>query len=149
MLARSSDKEEGAHRQSCLNCTLGAGKAMAQSHGSGQGFQRGLGMMASRKELRAPTALPRPLPVTLSGPSVFLPPPDPPLAALFSVQQPQFGKRSSREQGFGDPAGRAARSREAQSPWLYIVHEARSLHPRGPAAPTAWYSTSSWASSGR
>lgn len=144
MLARSSDKEAGAHRQSCLNCTLGAGKAMAQSHGSGQGFQEGLGMMASRKELRAPAALPRPLPATLSGPSVFLPPPGPPLAALFSVQQPQFGKRSSREQGFGDPAGR-----EAQSPWLYIVHEARSLHPRGLAAPTACYSTSSWTSLGR
>lgn len=73
-------------------------------------------MPASRKELCAPTALPHPFQVTLSGPSVFLPLPGPPLAGLFSVQQPQFGKLSSRDQGCGDPACRAARSSRPRAP---------------------------------
>lgn len=40
-----------------------------------------------------------PLEVTLGGPSIFLPLSCPPLAELLSIQQPQFGKLSSRELG--------------------------------------------------
>lgn len=64
---------------------------MAQSQGSCQGFQEGLGMMASRKELHAPAALPCPLQVTLSGTSVFLPLPSPPLVGCSLFSSPNLG----------------------------------------------------------
>lgn len=73
-----------------------------------------------------PPALPPPFQVTPRGPSVFLPLPCPPLAELLSVQQPQFGKLSSRELGHREPA-----FTEPVAERLRARHSILSLQPGG------------------
>lgn len=97
-------REPASHRQlpkPWPRCSQGDSQGGGQSWHQGNGFQKEQEIVAGKKASTPPTADHHPSPPSNPGrPFCFLTPlfPSPGLAA-FSIQQPQFGKLSSRELG--------------------------------------------------